>query len=159
MYKMNDSDILNKKHSDLQIPSGYFEGMEDRVLHNYRRKQSARRIRILSVVSGVLIVLSAGMFYINSDIRQMRPQKGEVALLKDTVRQQRELLRMNKAENTAQEVATDTKNQMVGHSEYATEKHKNSHNHEVRFSEEELSYLENYLNEDNYELVYNALMK
>lgn len=158
MVKDNDK-ILEPINKDCQVPEDYFQNIEDRVLGTYHKRQRIRRRKVLLSVSCVLVLAIVGVFFARYDSTLLRTDTMEqLASLTPTTTPPNEMImseeiakvEVNKTEKEKTITNTPVKQKAVANY---------SKKEEVRYTEKELNYLENYLNEDTYELVYNSLVK
>lgn len=158
MIKDNDK-ILKPINKDCQVPEDYFQNIEDRVLGTYHKRQRIRRRKVLLSVSCVLVLAIMGVFYAKYDSTLLKIDTiNQLASLTPTTTPPNEMIineeiakvEVNKVEKEKTITNTPIKKK-------ATDSY--SKKEEVRYTEKELNYLENYLNEDTYELVYNSLIK
>ncbi|MGP1515124.1 MAG: hypothetical protein ACTTJH_04125 [Bacteroidales bacterium] len=142
-----------------QVPEDYFHNMEERVLYLYHKRQKVRRLRVMYAACCTVIVLCGITYYLNSSFNQISPQKEKMVLFKDTLKERYTSFH-NESVSEKEAFVEDTRsnNEKELSKKYIQSKVSSS-KYEKEFTDEEWSYLENYLNEDNYELVYNTLTK
>ncbi len=158
MIKDND-EILEPINKEWQVPEGYFQNMEDRILGTYHKRQRIRRRKVLLSITCVLVLAVVGVFYAKFDFGTKNPIDLErLATITPTTTPPVEVTTDNEIakveiENTNIE-KTITNTQIKGKKRTSY-----SQKDKIGYNERELSYLENYLNEDTYELIYNSLVK
>ena len=137
------------------IPQDYFSKLEDNVLKRYGRQRRVRKVNIFASLSVVSIaVLSLSLYFVNNNVSEQQFTQ-TVSLIKDTVAENNAVTVTNDVESTSpngEEIAVDKKEILK-----TPQVNRKKINTEVLFSKEELDYLENFLDEDNYELLTNNI--
>lgn len=152
-------EILKDVFCDGQVPESYFQNMEDRVLKNYHKRQKARTVRVFSLMFLLCVAVLSAVVYLNFDNTKTNLLSEQVKSLQDTIKQQNNSLTSQNIDEDLAFVSTESEKELNKTVRPAPKKSSSLRHNENNFTKEELDYLENYLNEDNYELVYNTIMK
>lgn len=154
-----EHDILDNDLKNLEVPEDYFLNIEDKVLKNYRRRQNRRKLTYFTMSLCGLIIVASGVFFIDNISNNQQQLAEKFISVKDTLKYDDNNLI---SQNSKKHLALNSK--VEEYRGQTTEKEIDNKtigddNAGSYFTANELDYLENYLNEDNYELVYNTLMK
>ncbi|MBO6118042.1 MAG: hypothetical protein J6P44_05805 [Bacteroidales bacterium] len=141
-----------------KLPDDYFENFEDKVIKKYIRRQKVRKIKIFSFVSCLGVAMAGLTLLINVRDNDIHFSE-EIGSLKNTAKYTESSIDgLNNTEDLAlaasvhANVSADKQTKSTGKSSKPQES-------EDLFTHDELDYLESYLNEDNFELVYNSIMR
>ncbi len=154
-----EHDILDNDLKNFEVPQNYFISIEDKVLKNYHRRQNKRKLTYLGMSLCGLVIVVSGVFFIDNIGNNQQQLAEKFISVKDTLKSDNNnLISLNNQKDLA------LNSNIEGYREQTAEKeidNKTIGNDRIDsdFTASELDYLENYLNEDNYELVYNTLMK
>lgn len=154
-----EHDILDNDLKNFEVPQNYFISIEDKVLKNYHRRQNKRKLTYLGMSLCGLVIVVSGVFFIDNIGNNQQQLAEKFISVKDTLKSDNNnLISLNNQKDLAlnsniegyreQTAENEIDNKTIGNDRIDSD-----------FTASELDYLENYLNEDNYELVYNTLMK
>ncbi len=154
---MDKDDILKTNDT---LPDNYFNSIEDRVIRKYHKRQAIRLVRNLSCcLVGIAVVVSAGIYSLQDSSKDIALTEQKVQMLKDTLKNADAFTIESTEEIIAQAEKPVVTEENIVKASYKTTRPKQSQANTLRFTEEELDFLQNYLNEDNYELVYNYFVQ
>lgn len=162
--------IQENNKEQFKIPDDYFSSLEDNVLGTYHRRQRVRRMKIITSVVCVVLLFSgvSSYFIFNNEANEYIVNSAN--MLKDslpitdlqtaqTIFANEETEKIEYTSNTNNETSITTqKAQSLANTNVINKQNKEeAQNKEIIYTDSELDYLENYLDEDDYELIANSI--